>query len=242
MPMNRQSKPFFFNLQASTKDYYQQFAPMFKTQVEVRQVPSMPYYVTSDGRVINAKDYPMFCTVTKGDTANLYDQVTLSHDGKDYTVGIHRLVALCWLGPKPDKQVVCHLNSDHKDNRICNLAYVPNWVNMIHKIINGKGGSYLMTQEQLLKVAKLKHEKQDCDAIFKAYIKSYGTADRFGNVLTLNRFKSIWRNPRQHAQLILAVEHEQTVRGVSKLFSPKAENMSKVARLQKIEQVSTPLF
>jgi transposase len=44
-------------------------------------------------------------------------------------VGVHALVALAFIGPRPNGQVVRHLDGDKKNNRPDNLAYGEKWVN-----------------------------------------------------------------------------------------------------------------
>ena len=55
-----------------------------------------------------------------------YLGVILCRNGKPYNRRVHQLVAEAFLGPRPDGQLVRHLNSDPTDNRLCNLAYGTN--------------------------------------------------------------------------------------------------------------------
>ena len=52
-----------------------------------------------------------------------YREVRLSKDGQASTMGVHRLVALAFLGPCPPRHVVCHNNGQAGDNRASNLRY-----------------------------------------------------------------------------------------------------------------------
>lgn len=52
-----------------------------------------------------------------------YPTVVLCRDGERWTVGVHRLVAEAFLGPRPDGMAVCHGNDIKTDNRIENLRF-----------------------------------------------------------------------------------------------------------------------
>ena len=52
-----------------------------------------------------------------------YYRVGIHCDGKDYTVGVHKLVAEAFI-PNPDnKPCIDHINGDRKDNRVENLRW-----------------------------------------------------------------------------------------------------------------------
>src|SRR5213596_1074117 len=52
-----------------------------------------------------------------------YLTVELWRDGKSKTVGVHQLVALAFLGPRPEKQEVRHLDGNPLNNHLTNLAH-----------------------------------------------------------------------------------------------------------------------
>lgn len=56
-------------------------------------------------------------------TGDPYRKVTFKVGGQQTGRNVHRLVALAFLGPCPDGMEVCHINGDHKDNRLSNLRY-----------------------------------------------------------------------------------------------------------------------
>ncbi len=86
-----------------------------------------------------------------------YGHVTLKH--KRYAV--HTLVALTFLGPRPDKMVCAHLNGDQSDNRLKNLKYVTQKENIGHKREHGtaregeRHHSSKLTDAQALEILSL---------------------------------------------------------------------------------------
>lgn len=51
---------------------------------------------------------------------------------------VHVLIALAFIGPRPDGMVVAHLNGDPSDNRPGNLAYVEPAENSRHRELHGR--------------------------------------------------------------------------------------------------------
>lgn len=77
-----------------------------------RDVPSMPGTIVSNyGRVAKVR--------TTFTTDRGYQKVGV----RDTTREVHCLVAEAFIGPRPEGQVVRHLNCDSTDNRPENLAY-----------------------------------------------------------------------------------------------------------------------
>jgi hypothetical protein len=52
-----------------------------------------------------------------------YLQVNLFRDGEPVKCRVHQLVALTFLGPRPDGMQVRHLDGDRTNSRLANLAY-----------------------------------------------------------------------------------------------------------------------
>lgn len=63
-----------------------------------------------------------------------YAHVCLSKSGKILTVMIHRLVALAFLGPRPDGLVINHKDGNKRNNRAANLEYITYQENSRHAI------------------------------------------------------------------------------------------------------------
>ena len=55
-----------------------------------------------------------------------YRQVNVCRlgDGKFTSVLVHRFVYECYNGVIPNGMVICHINDDKKDNRLCNLQLI----------------------------------------------------------------------------------------------------------------------
>lgn len=58
--------------------------------------------------------------------------------GKGNSLGVHVLVALAFIGPRPSKLDVCHWNGIGDDNRWSNLIYETRAENNRHAISNGR--------------------------------------------------------------------------------------------------------
>jgi hypothetical protein len=54
---------------------------------------------------------------------NGYPQLTLCLDGQRSTPGVHKLVALAFLGPRPEGREVRHLDGNRLNSALVNLTY-----------------------------------------------------------------------------------------------------------------------
>lgn len=57
-----------------------------------------------------------------------YRQVSFRPDGKygrHVGYSVHRMVMLTFVGPRPDGHSIDHINRNRSDNRLANLAYIP---------------------------------------------------------------------------------------------------------------------
>jgi hypothetical protein len=52
-----------------------------------------------------------------------YRVAALSRDGQQRSHTLHSLIALAFIGPRPDGQHIRHLDGDKLNNRVSNLAY-----------------------------------------------------------------------------------------------------------------------
>lgn len=100
------------------------------------------YKVTSDGQVWSEervvagrklKSRLLSQTLSDG-----YMLVTLCRNGHRTTTAVHRLVALAFLGEKPEGQEVRHLDGNRANNRVENLAYGTRLENRADRTVHGK--------------------------------------------------------------------------------------------------------
>lgn len=95
------------------------------------------YEISTLGRVRNAKKH------NKDEKDHIrvpdinskgYARLRLVRDGKIIRKFVHRLVAETFLENPENKEMVDHINGDHKDNRLCNLR----WSTRSENMLNGK--------------------------------------------------------------------------------------------------------
>lgn len=110
------------------------------TPEEWRPIPGYEalYEVSSIGRV---RSLPRATTSGKIRKLRLnrhgrYD-INLSADNRTRTFNVHVLVALAFIGPRPDGYDVRHLNGDRTDNRLANLGYSTHSENLRDRIAHG---------------------------------------------------------------------------------------------------------
>lgn len=66
-----------------------------------------------------------------------YLLVPLHQNGKLATKAVHRLVAEAFIGPRPDKHQINHIDCSKQNNSLPNLEYVTRSENMKHAYANG---------------------------------------------------------------------------------------------------------
>lgn len=84
---------------------------------------------------------------------------------KTRTIRIHVLVAKAFLGPRPEKNQIAHLNGDPTDNRLENLKYCTPKENESHKYTHGTRGlgelatNNKLTNKCVLKIREMASQK-----------------------------------------------------------------------------------
>ena len=102
-----------------------------------KDVPGYPGYVVSDrGRVVSLKPGKEGLKITRLDDHG-YVRVQVSVNGKSRGPRVHQLVALAFLGPKPEGMEVRHLDGDKTHNTPENLAYGTSSENQKDKVVHG---------------------------------------------------------------------------------------------------------
>lgn len=92
---------------------------------EWRWVPGFEglYQVSDDGEVRSFHRVPGGQLLRGGRDTFGYRNVVLYRRGAEKGFRVHALVALAFIGPRPEGSVVRHLDGDHDNNRVTNLAY-----------------------------------------------------------------------------------------------------------------------
>lgn len=114
-----------------------------------RQIPGREgeYEVSDQGRVrsvahiVNIADGRRFPVVGRIRAPYVdkkgYHHVTLYRNNVGRRYAIHLLVALAFIGPRPDGMQICHGNGDSGDNRLTNLRYDTVSANHLDKRVHG---------------------------------------------------------------------------------------------------------
>lgn len=123
------------------------------------------YQVSDHGRV--KSDVKSGRILKHGYVRGKYAYVTLSKDKKQISTGVHRLVALAFLGEPPaDGMEVNHIDCNTHNNHISNLEYCTRKQNARHAAENGrykplKGSRHhnaRLTDELVLEIRRLHTE------------------------------------------------------------------------------------
>lgn len=134
-----------------------------------REVPGWPdYEVSSLGRVRSWKKRTCarpgaILKRLKGPRG--YWQVNLHRDGKRATKVVHRLVALAFLGPRPDGMQVLHKNGKTTDPRLGNLRYGTPKENAADAETHGtqvrgsKCGKAVLTESDVVRIRELRQQQ-----------------------------------------------------------------------------------
>ncbi|HIS18358.1 MAG TPA: HNH endonuclease [Candidatus Coprovivens excrementavium] len=124
--------------------------------------------VSSDNKVRNLKGLMLKQPLN----VNGIPYVTLSKNGKRQKHTTHKIVALTFIGERPEGYQVLHRDGDCLNNKLCNLSYDTQSQNMIDMYRYGKkNGSGKLTIEQVLEIRKLfktgKYTKVKLGRMFK---------------------------------------------------------------------------
>ena len=97
-----------------------------------------------------------------------YMGVTLGVDGVDYSVSVHKLVLLAFVGEKPVGFEVCHNNGIAWDNRASNLRWDTHFNNNQDRLRHGtyaRGEEHHMcrlSEEQVIEIFQQQPSLKDC--------------------------------------------------------------------------------
>lgn len=123
-------------------------------------------------------------------TSKGYLVVDLSAPGGCKTHTVHKLVALAFIGPRPEGMELRHLNGNPQDCRLCNLQYGTRLENAADRIAHGRqfrGEGSPMAKLTEAQVLAIRSANQPQAIIAKAY----GVSQK---LISLVRRRVIWRH------------------------------------------------
>lgn len=123
---------------------------------EWRPVPGLEHFLVSSlGNVMHAKNRKLRATcIDKGG----YPRVGLTKPGGSKVYKVHHLVALAFIGPRPDGAVVNHIDGVKTNNRSDNLEYATPRGNLIHAFRSGLRPSlvdYKLSEKDTLRIKRV---------------------------------------------------------------------------------------
>lgn len=107
---------------------------------------------------------------------NGYPQVQLWSGNKAKLMRAHALVAAAFIGPRPDGQVIRHLDGDPSNNALSNLAYGPQSENERDCYrYGGRHGNGKLFAHEVIQIRKRLSEGDTCTALAKEFGVSIAT-------------------------------------------------------------------
>jgi len=104
-----------------------------------KTVPNFPKYkVSSLGRIKSYWKSSAGRLLSLGPNSDGYIEVSLYSNTQRLVTYVHHLVAEAFIGPRPSKLEIMHLNEDKNVNEVSNLAYGTSAMNKAISIANGK--------------------------------------------------------------------------------------------------------
>lgn len=167
---------------------------------EWRTVPNFEgYQVSSLGR-IRSLDRIVKCK--NGDrmyhgkpmTTNMLGPYEFIHFRHKLRISVHGLVALVFIGPRPEKMEVNHINGNKRDNRAVNLEYTTASGNAIHAFKMGlrvptngeRNGQARLTTQDVIEIRKSREVNRkvlaDKYGVSKRQIRAILSGRRWGHV------------------------------------------------------------
>lgn len=98
-----------------------------------KDIPNFPPYQVSDCGLVKNKDRLLSQSLSDG-----YLRVNLQINGLSRQKKVHSLVALAFIGDRPDGFHICHFDGNKKNNHLSNLRYATAFENAQDKIRHGR--------------------------------------------------------------------------------------------------------
>lgn len=123
-----------------------------------RQIPGFPRYaIDENGMVLSICGHRGGANRIWADAIRVkqlpdtdgYYRVSLSHNGREQTVNVHRLVLTTFVGPCPDGMQCRHLDGNQTNNHVANLAWGTKSQNELDKNRHGTVGLKLKADDVL---------------------------------------------------------------------------------------------
>jgi len=110
--------------------------------LEFRTIPSLnhKYEINSNGTVLrnSITKKPISIRLDMHHSKTGYYAAFICYNGKVRRLMIHKLVAECWLGEKPDNMEIDHIDRNSRNNEYTNLRYVNHIEQMKNRVLSDK--------------------------------------------------------------------------------------------------------
>jgi hypothetical protein len=154
---------------------------------DARPIPGFPdYFVSPSGDVFSTKRGCEIILSPIRATRDGHLHVSLWRDGVGFTMYVHHLVLLAFVGPPSDGEECRHLNGDPADNRLANLCWGTRLENSADRVRHGTtsrgetNGRHKLTEEQVLEIRQL-YGSQPQRALAKQYGVSHNMIRYIGS-------------------------------------------------------------
>ena len=162
----------------------------------LKPIPGYPdYFAKKDGSIYSMQ-HGVLKKLKENNHNRGYSQVTLfSPSGHSKIVSVHRLIALTWLDPNPDKKQVNHKNGIKTDNRVENLEWCTPQENSLH--------SYWVLGKKNVGSKKFGKENPNSKPIIGTNLKT-GERIKFDYIKQASDFINLDQDKKNRASSIVA--------------------------------------
>ena len=134
---------------------------------------------------------------------------------------VHRLVALTFIKDSPYYNLlVNHINGNKRDNRVCNLEWVTNSMNVRHaydnNLIKYRGRNNNYTEEQKTQICKLLSEGLNSTEI--ANVMNIEHTQNFVKTISKVRHRLIWKHASKDYEFTTRFKGEEYIHNICRLM------------------------